>query len=424
MEALKSGKTWVKHNAGNYFSLVCIQLSNALLPLFVFPFTLKVVGKELYSTIAVTEAVALIGVTFVLYSYEVNGVSRIVDLNLKRDLNKISHIFSTIFFSRVCMFLVCVVLVLLASPFLDRNFLILLSIWLLIPVSHIFQSSYLFQGLERNAPLAVCTLLSRIICVVLIFYTIETSEDYYLVPTIVGCCYVVGGVLAFFYALTKFKIRLQRVSFLELKQFLFNGKNIFLGNLSVTFFRDFNIIILSYFSSDPLAIATYSISEKLIKSFQATMRPLNKLFFPKVISAIKDLNKPTRSAFIVISRSTLPQLCLLFMGSLIIGILYVTFVDKLSFLNQYPGKEHIELLVTVMLISAFFGVGNFMYGTAGLNYLNSSKYYARSIFSVAVMSVLICSFLVVFLNDLGAAISFVSSEVLLFFSIVRRYFRE
>lgn len=414
----------MKKDTLNLGSLALIQVSNAILPLFIFPFTLKSVGTELYSKIAVSESVALIALTLVLYSFEINGVSEIVGSRIKSDSEKISHIFSAIFFARLCILFICVSMLLLIGPFIDSQFFLLLLCWMLFPLSHIFQSAYLFLGLERNSPLAIFTIISRILCVALVVSQVKGPGDYYLVPLIIGSCYTFGGVLAFSYALIKFKIRLRIVSVSELKAFFYRGKEIFYGNVSVLFFKDLNVIILSILTSDDVAISTYSIAEKLIKGLQATVRPLNKLFFPKVIYLTREIQLPGKYAFRIISKLTAPQLILFTIGVGLLIIGYTNFGRNLSFIIEYPNKGRIEILFLFMVVAVFFGIGNFMFGTAGLNNLNMRKYYAKSLFIVGILSLFFSMLLVLLFDDFGAAMSFVSGEILLFIFVIRKYFKS
>lgn len=89
----------------NLISLIGIQAANAILPLIVFPHLLTSVGSKLYSKIALTEAIGVIILTAVIYSFDIDGVTRISKLKIKTDIDNISIIFSEIFLSRLLVFL-------------------------------------------------------------------------------------------------------------------------------------------------------------------------------------------------------------------------------------------------------------------------------------------------------------------------------
>jgi PST family polysaccharide transporter len=89
--------------------------------------------------------------------------------------------------------------------------------------------------------------------------------------------------------------------------------------------------------------------------------------------------------------------------------------------------EHIVNLITIMSFAILFGIANFMFGTVGLNTLGFHRYYALAISAAGVVSFLTSVTLSYFFSDVGASVSFVMGEVLLFtffYSKYRRFGRE
>ncbi len=410
-----------KKDFKNLISLSSIQISNAFLPLVIYPYILKTIGADNYAKVTVSEAISLIVLAFVIYSFEINGVSKVAGLDLKKDTKKISYIFSNIFFSRLGIFIFCLIITFLLAPFLEKELLLLLLCWMLVPLSYLIQSLWLFQALEKNESAAIFTLLSRLLSLGLIIFIIKVPSDFYLVPLIIGLCNLLGSLLSLFFILIKFKIKFFPVSITTIKYFFSNGKHIFLGNMSVTLYKGCNVIILSLINSSPVAIATYSMAEKLIKSLQATTRPLNQLFFPKVIRLIKNFNSPDIKVCKDIFKLIIPQIIVLLVLSIIVVFGYI-FLNKYSaILKNFPDKDEIAYLFLIMVPSVFFGICNFMFGSAGLNYLNEEKYLFRSIFAVGIFSAVICVILSSVLSNIGAAISFTVSEFILLILILKRY---
>jgi len=387
----------------------------------VFPYVFKILGPEKFSKIVVTESASLVVLTFVIFSFEVNGVSKIIGLNLKKDIQRISAHFCEVFFSRVIIFLLFLTLLLFASPFLEKELLLLLLFWMLIPLSYIFQSFWFFQGIEENAPMAVITLLSRVACAFFVKIAIRSPSDYYLVPAIIGTCYISGGLLSFWMAKAKYKLEIHLPHKAVITNAFSSGKEIFVGNMSVMLFRDMNVLIISSLGGSAVAVATYSMAEKLIKCLQAVARPLNQLFYPKVIKMLKSHRKPNIDVFKQILRLTFPQLASI---TALIGcmpVCYFLYSDIFPYIKNYPQREQIAILVMIMCVSILFGISNFMFGVAGLNHLGEKLYLTKSIFIVGVSNLVYCMVLYSVLGVIGAATAFVSSEVLLFVLIAKRY---
>jgi PST family polysaccharide transporter len=344
-------------------------------------------------------------------------------LDLKSDISKISHAFSGILYVRLLIWVVCVFLLLLSSPFIDKDIFILLISWMLFPLSYIFQSYWVYQGLEKNLFPAILTLVTRLLCLTSLIKIVTAPVDYYFVPIIIGISYGIGGGISLLYLSKKFKIKLVKVSMSEISQLFLDGKEIFFGNISVTLFRDSNVIILGIFSNST-AVSIYSIAEKSIKIFQAGARPLNQLFFPKVIRSLAKMKEPNFGAFKIIAKYTWPQIAALFLAAVFIILSYIFLRHILPSKYDLTHEKEIVYLITVMAVAVFFGVSNFMFGIAGLNYLNKRWHLARAIFITGICSILCCIPLVLVFAQTGAALSFIFSEVLLFCLISKAYFNK
>gem|GEM_PF-1183911 len=410
-----------KKDLTNLVALSCIQVSNGILPLFVFPYALSVVGFDLYSMIVVTEAVILMVLSAVLYSFDVEGVSKVVGLDIKKDIEELSRIFSEILYVRIAIWGLCVVALLLAGFFLRREYLFLFLWWMLLPLSYVVQSSWLFQGLEKNVAIAAFVVLSRLLCVAFILFLVKSPSDYYMVPAVIGSCFIFGGLLSLAYAFSKLGLRFKFVVLSDLLQLVRNGKEIFLGNFSVLLYRDVNVILLQLVGGSQQAVAVYSVAEKLVKSTQASVRPLNQLFFPKALRALKDSKGADWGAFKKILRLTTPQLLALSGLIASVGVVYAALGNRIPFVRDFPDRDQIAPLVMMMMVTVFFGVSNFMFGTVGLNRLGERTYYFQSILAVGLLNLAICALLSSQLGSVGASLSFAISEILLLTLVVRRY---
>jgi PST family polysaccharide transporter len=182
-------------------------------------------------------------------------------------------------------------------------------------------------------------------------------------------------------------------------------------------------LILGFLAIGVTGVSAYSISEKIIKSLQAAIRPLNQFFFPKVIRSIKSFATPNMGVLMIIGRSTVLQLLALSF-LVLLAFLIASYRDEFSILTGHQDFNLVYSLSAVMVFSVFIGVLNFMYGTIGLNHLNCKRYYANKILMTGLVSVSM-SFLFVFVfKEYGAAYSFVISEFLLFIFVIKRYFNN
>lgn len=414
----------MRKDATNLASLTCIQAFNAAIPLIIFPFALRTVGTDLYAKIATTEAITFVVLTIVLYSFEVDAVSRVVDRKLTDDLEEISRIFSTVLFFRLGLFIASILPALVAVHWLAPDLQTQLLWWSLVPLSYILQSLWLFQGLERNLPAAAIVASGRVLCLCLIIGLVDGPEDAHLVAVFVGSSFLLSGASSLIYVLSRFKIRLQSVPLSSFKEYAWSGKEIFLGNLSVMLYRDVNLLVLGAVHAGAEAIATYSIAEKLIKGLQAAMRPFNQLFYPKAVRAIREARAADRTAFAIILHFTIPQMialaCLIIATATLLAPLREFLTSKVA--NPFQITDIAKLLI-VMLPAVFIGIANFMLGTAGLNHLNERPYFFRSILTAGILSVGVSLALGWRFGAIGAAIAMVVGEAVLLLLIMRKFLR-
>lgn len=415
--------TLLRKDLTNIASLACIQGANAVLPIFIFPYVLHLFGSAKYADLVVSEAISLIILAIVLFSFEVNGVSRVVSSYSRGGIAMASNVYCEIFFSRIIIWLICLVGVLFSGLFLQAQFFFSLLCWMLVPLSFIFQSTYFYQSIENNLPVAIFTLISRLTCCLAVFFLLKPETPVYVLPLIVGGCYLAGGMASSIYLRKVLGLQYVSVSLARLWECLLEGKEIFFGNIAVVLFRDSNLLVLSLFSVSPVAIASYSVVEKFIKAFQALIRPLNQFFFTRTIHALRDEVVPRPAALVQVMKLTWIQLLVL--ATILSGfiILWLLFNDYFEFLRSYPNKNLMAGLFLLMSIGVFFGVANFMLGTAGLNNLNSKKYYATILIVTGVTSVSICLTLTSLWGVYGAATSFVLGELILFTLIVTKYLK-
>ena len=408
----------------NLLSLISIQGSNAILPIVVFPYVLAKLGNVLYSQIVLTESIMFIVYALVLYSFEIDGVSKAVKYNDQNMKNKLSSLFTHLLLIRLIIFFVCLVIVAVFSFFFFKDYFILLLLWLLFPLGFIFQNSYFYIGTENNVPLAIIVLIFRFLCISAILYFVNSNSPALIVPLIIGLTYFFGGFTSFLYLIFTKKIKITCIKFFYLKELINDGKEIFLGNISVLMFKDLNVLVIGILTFNPLAISAYSISEKIIKSIQATIRPLNQFYYPKGVRLIQSIKKPNTKSFLKILSVTSIQLKVLLTLVLIISLIIIFFYDYILLIKSFDNFGMVVSLCSIMIISVFFGVANFMFGLLGLNHLGEKKYMASSIFVTGLATLILLFILVNYLNAYGASISFVLSEMILFGLICKKYYNK
>ncbi|WP_090143107.1 oligosaccharide flippase family protein [Limnohabitans sp. DM1] len=406
----------------NWMSLLTIQAANAVTPLVIFPFALFTLGPNKYAALVTTEAIAIFVIAVTLYSFEIDGPSRIIKLDLRRDKAAIEAVYSEVFYARLVLFTLSATSAVFFTWLIsDSTTTVLLAAWMLLPLSYAVQPNWLFQAIEKNFALAAIVLSSRLTAVGVIIIFVTSSNDVILIPLTIGVCYVAAAILTLIYVRKNLQMQLQSPFKMKIGSILLQGKDIFIGNLAVTLYRDANTLLLSIIGAGTGVISIYSIAEKLTKAIQTAMRPLTQLFFPKILRSLALHPAADIKALRLLFPLLLPQLLFLCASVVTFLACWIYIIPATLKSERWPLHESIFSLIVLMIPAAFFGIVNFVLGSAGLNFLGHQRYLRNSIVITGVMNIFICLILSKNAGATGAAISFTFAEGVLLLLIFRRY---
>jgi hypothetical protein len=400
----------------NLVSLYGIQFSNVFLPLIILPYSLSIVGAELYASIVVSEVVALIVLAVALYSYEISGPRKMLYASQAHD-----NLVGTILQTRLVLYIVTSNLAIISAwvlGFVNMGYLV---VWLLLPLGQILQSSYFFLAREDNFPLALIVVCCRTVALLLGIVLLESSQDAWMVPALIGGSYLVSGALAQIYLLFVYRPHLTPLSVAEFRREILEGKEIFVGNVAVSLYRDVNTLILGALGSPATAIAAYSLAEKLVKGVQTIVRPLSRFFYPPALRALSLYQTPSRGSFSVLWRYSVPQMLILLFLFVAVYFSATLFEVQIASFLSFPHIDQTLQLFLVMCVAAVFGVFNYVFGSIGMNNLDAARTFAAIIVAIGCANMLICTVLSYFFSNVGAALSFLVAEALIVFFIIMNY---
>ncbi|HDS1748007.1 oligosaccharide flippase family protein [Pseudomonas sp. M2] len=408
----------------NALSLVAIQGANALFPLLVFPYLLSVIGEESFAIIVTAEALAFYALTVCLYSFDTSGVQSVINVRKTGErILEASCVFN-IFATRIVLFLLSSFVLVGVASFLSNSSLQVLLVWMLFVLGTILQSNFYFQAIEDNFALASCIIVSRIIGVVGVYCFVNGPEDLLLASSLLAGSYFISGVAGFLLLLTRFDVSAFRtIRIAKIYTLLQDGRYIFFGNLSVSFFRGANVLILSELSN-AAAVSTYAIAEKVIKSIQALARPLNQIFAPKAAKAWSDLDKESRTekqALILLWRNTRIQVWLM-LAVMPVAVSAIYLGSYFELLNGFD--SHVVALIALMSPAVCFGVANAMFGPVGLSLIGAQSYFAKSVLLIGVLAFTVSMIVSYLFGAPGAGSAFVMAEFCLLVAFVIRYRRR
>lgn len=408
-------------DAVNLTALTCLQASNAVIPLLIVPFSIARLGATAYANVAIAEAISMIAVAIVLYSFEVDGVARIAGFRPRTHQQELSDILSTILIARLILFTAIATVLLIVTIVFTALPPVLVACWLLVPLGQVFHSYWFYQGIEFNIPPAVLTLTARLLSLGLVVMFVHSATDSILVPLFIGAPFAIAGLASTLFKSAALGLRLHWTGLAAVRDYLVNGRRIFIGTASVMLYREVNVLLMGMTGVPAAAISSYSLAEKSIKMIQAITRPLNQIAFPKVLRALQGRDRPDPGSARLILRYTVPQIAVvvLVIATLVLG--FDRLAPRIAALRRFQELPGISIIFAIVAPAPAFGLANFMFGSAGLNFLGEQRYFLRAILITGAVSMAGCLILAHLFGAIGAAICFCGAELLLLAFVIARY---
>ena len=405
----------------NFFLIGIYQFSNSIVPILIFPILLYRYSADNYSQIVIGEGLNLVLFTFVAYSFDFSGVNNLLNKNNESNI-AISKLFSRITLTRLLIYLIVGSLILVLIYLFGSYELTIITLgWSFVSLGYILQSFWFLQAKEAYMSVSLMSFLSRLLMFVIVFYNFFHLK-YYMVPFVIGSIHFCSSLILFFFTTSYYKISFYNLSCREFINELRGGLYIFLGNISTLLYKECSVLIASFVGLSSYGITTVSIAEKTIKIIQVLTRLFNQYLYPKVIREFGSFGNNfiinikniliTRHFYIIQFIFIFSIISLSSSLYLILTWYHVSFVDNLV--------KDIYKLTSCMCIGLFFGVLNYIYGTIGMNVQGLENRFFQNLLITGVIGIILYTILGFYFKQIGIALSFALSEVILFTLILLR----
>ena len=271
----KDAKTLVS----NFGYLTLLQVAGYLFPLITMPYLARTIGAVGFGKIAFASATVMWFNSITTWGFDYTA-TRDVARN-REDLGKVSEIFSNIIWARTFLAVVSLVILCILIAFIPKfneNAAVLLVTILIVP-GHVLFPEWLFQAMERMKYITILSLLSKFFFTIAVFVFIHKPSDYILQPLFISFGYLLSGIIAFYFIIVRWKIRLLKPSFSRIIQTIKNGSDVFINNFMPNLYNSFSVVLLGAFHGD-VANGILSAGEKCISICHQFMNVLSRTFFP------------------------------------------------------------------------------------------------------------------------------------------------
>lgn len=329
-----------KYLAQQFFSLGFVQVINSLLQLLVIPYVIAKIGVANFGVVAVAQVVMYYMGTFTDYGFN-QTATREVSLN-RTNIPVLSSVFSRVFAVKILLcFVAFFILLLLALifPFVRANFL-LYSMALLYVPGYASLPAWFLQGVERMKLLALTTLASRVIFVMLVFIFIKRAVHSQLFIFFMGVGNLVAGLVCLWMVFRIFKLNYIKPSLHEMMGELKKGWQVMVTNLSMNVIQYGNLFILRLFTNDFVA-GYFSVAERIFFTMKQVLTIFSQAVYPRVCRLAENAPGQLRSFF---RRAFIPFFITVVAGSITI-FAFSTFI-----LHFFVKEESAQSVLTLRML--------------------------------------------------------------------------
>jgi polysaccharide transporter, PST family len=393
----------------NFISLGSVQAINASLQLLVIPFVFSRIGADGFGVVAVAQVVVIYLSTFSEFGIYQTATRKVALYN--HDPDRISNIFSTVFFSRIILcllsFLLLLILLFAVPVFRSHSLVYLMAFSFVIGQS--FLMNWFFQGLEKMWVIVLTTLFGRVLCVVLVFLFIKNKEDDFLYLFFLGIGNIAACLAGILIAFRIYKLRFKKVKTEDIKNELKDGWQYTLSNLSMNTCQYANIFILRFFTND-IIVGYFSIAEKIFITVKQVLSVFSQSIYPGLCRMIVK-GKPELNRFL--RKTYLPFLICIMAGS---TLLYFISPQVLYF---FSGQEAIHsVFILRMLCIVLVVVCLNIPSTLSLLALNRKKEYFRIFILGGLLNIISNIILASFFQANGTILAIFLTEIFITTSVV------
>lgn len=266
----------------NFINLSFIQVSNALLQIFLFPVVLHIVGVTHFGFVLVANSFAGLMSIYINYGTNQSGIK---DITLNRENRKEkSVIFFSIIYARLALFFTVVVLLALMY-YLNISNNIYYVFASAIIFSEVLNPLFFFIGMEKLVVFNIMNLLSKLVSIILIVFLVKNADDAYLVNLYIGLTAIASYIILIAYGVKRYGLIFILPGLPAVGKLLRENFYLVFNGLSIHLQQSFFLFQLS-FTASPLVLGAYSLCDKivwacrlLISSFSAAIYPRSTLLY-------------------------------------------------------------------------------------------------------------------------------------------------
>jgi PST family polysaccharide transporter len=401
----------------NVFSLGIVQIANFAFPVITVLVVSRIIGPDKFGVINFAGAFVTYFTLLINFGFDLSA-TRVIAAN-RDSLEERNRVFNQVILAKLLLLGLSIVLFaasLFLIPQLRQEKTVAIFSFLLC-FSWVITPTWLYQGMQELARLAVFNLLAKVLSTVVIILVVRVKSDYIWQPLALSMAQLSVGVYAFFFAIRRYQISLYWAPLKPVLKMLWTEKLLFFSTIVVNLYTTTNVVILGFLQSDT-QVGYYTAGWRLITVVQALISlPLSQALFPFIGAAFAG----SREKGLEVVRQLFPIVTLITFGAAFFMWVFGPMAILLFYGEKFaPAISVFRILVFVPIM---IGWSNLL-GIQTMINLKKDQMFFWITAGGAVLSLGLNVLLVTRLGYIGSAWSWLITELLITLMMFFMLYRE
>lgn len=260
--------------------LIVLQGLNYLVPLFVWPYLMAVLGAEGFGLIGFSLQLMQFMMLAVDFGFNLSATKSIAIAPNQAARDKVA---TETLYSKLLLLGICTVVtfgLMLIPRYAPYRWAVAVMFPML--VGNVFSFQWLYQGLGRIRQVSVVNCVCRLLLLPLTFWLVSSPKDVLLAAGIQSSTYVLSGVIMVIWTVRERLFRLVPTGWEYIRKALKDSLPLFLSTATSSVYAMLFVVILGYFTT-PYEVGCYSAVEKIMRvTCYLFLLPAIQVFYPKV----------------------------------------------------------------------------------------------------------------------------------------------
>jgi O-antigen/teichoic acid export membrane protein len=381
------------------------------------PIISRIIGPDKFGVLNYAAAIVGYFILIVNYGFDLTATRKVAQN--KSDDAAITELFSTVFWCKILLFLVTLVVFLgcfALFPVFVAEWKVMVYSYIII-ISWVITPNWLYQGMQDLHRIAIFNVIVKVLFTIAVLLAVRNESDYIYHPLIFGAAQIAVGYYSFEYAMRKYGIQIIKIPFKQIIKILKDEYVVFFSTIVINLYTTTNVVILGALA-DTAQVGYYSAAIKIVQIVQAVITlPLSNSFFPYVGAAFS----AGRDDGIQAAQKVLPIVTIVGVITLVGMVLLGPWALKIFYGDDFVLSIPIFLILSVTPL--LIVVSN-VYAIQVMVNLIMDKAFLRIMAAGAVLSIITNVLLIPSNGGMGAAYSLVITELFIVLACAFYLFRQ